>query len=130
MPAQRVDAFYEKRIQRLKQLDLETIIAIPLQLSRLTRTGQAGVIVMELIEEFLLHTDDGGDTLKTNAKFWLQVVEAKKKPSPLYFQYQDEFAKARNRITLHFIKTFCLPDHTINWEKLIEFSASRSQNLA
>jgi len=120
---QLVKNFYQQRAERLHSLELDDITAnVPNGLWS-PEHESADKVVTRLIEAYLAGFEDWWWNAFKDTAFCVGALHLRRRGKMLQkFVYEDEFAYARNRLTLQFINYYCTADNEIDWKKIIVFN--------
>lgn len=114
-----VDLYFGQRADRLANLKLRDVLKHNSRLRDLIWIYDPIDIVDKLIERYLeSHEKWWREMLKDNS-FCLHVMKIQRTYTDLRFDYEEESARARNRLSLAMIEQFCNVDYRLDWEKLL-----------
>src|SRR5574341_828156 len=105
-----LETLYEQRAERLRPLKLDDILPSTSSIFWSPDHQSSVEIVRKLIRD---------------EDFCLKAIQAKGDITTPQFSYDEELAKASNRITLEFINKYCALDYSIDWEKLVQFNSGK-----
>ncbi len=122
---QRLDAFYQQRIEKLRSLKLRDVIGCSPNIFWLIDSEGASDIIARLIEEYLSSFEESWSTSIQDSEFCFNAILIRQNMTNQKFLYEEQLCNARNRITLKFIDKYCTPNYAIDWEKLIHFNSGK-----
>ncbi|HZP82521.1 MAG TPA: hypothetical protein VFB21_12855 [Chthonomonadaceae bacterium] len=125
-----LEEFYAQRIQTLKTLRLRAAL-VQNRSFILSILGEprASELIEGLLETTLRASEGWWEELKHNENFALQLVRLlHDHPNPYRAAYENERAKAINRLTREFLSEFATEKGEIDWEKLVRFHSGKETN--
>lgn len=120
-----LETLYEQRAERLRPLKLDDILPSTSSIFWSPDHQSSVEIVRKLIEDYLAASEAWWRKLIRDEDFCLKAIQAKGDITTPQFSYDEELAKASNRITLEFINKYCALDYSIDWEKLVQFNSGK-----
>lgn len=119
-----LESYYYQRTSRLRNLTLTDILLHNSFALWSPVSTSAPEIVARLIEHYLASFETEWQRQIQNRDFCSDAILAREHVD-VRLDYEPEFARAHNRLTLAFINQFCKPDGAIDWEKLLRFNSGK-----
>ncbi len=82
-------------------------------------------VVSRLIEEYLTRFEDWWNALIQDSEFCTKAIYLRAHVTPQQFLYEEELAKAHNRITRELLNRFSTTENAIHWSKLLRFNSGK-----
>ena len=120
---QMLETLYMQRAERLEDLCLAHIIPRNPSVFWSLDSLSAAEIVKNLLEAYLAECEDWWRELTQDSDFCAKAIRVNQRITTQKFLYEEEFAKARNRITFDFIHEYSTEEFDIDWEKLVRFNS-------
>jgi len=119
----RLETYYQQRAERLETLKLDDTLSDGASVFWSPGSESAPEVVSRLIEKYLTRFEDWWNALIQNSEFCMKAIYLRAHVDPQRFLYEEELAKAHNRITREFLNRFSTTENAIHWSKLLRFNS-------
>jgi hypothetical protein len=119
-----LEIYYQQRAERLETLKLDDILSDSASVFWSPGSESASKVVSRLIEKYLTRFEDWWNTLIQDSEFCMKAISLRTRITAPRFLYEEELAKAHNRITREFLNRFSTPENAVHWSKLLRFNSS------
>jgi Type II restriction endonuclease EcoO109I len=143
-----LEEFYRQRIKKLAKVKLRDVLGYKNLYLLCAEGGQnGGAIVQEMLRAYMSLSDEsifgdafiesvariGGeevnDSIESDSayKAIASIALMRNDPTLSWMEFEEEWAKATNRLTYDFVNNFCKADFSIDWEKLLRFNSGKDK---
>lgn len=119
---QQLETYYQQRAARLETLKLDDILLDGASVLWSPASESAPQVVNRLIEKYLTRFENWWNALIQDSEFCMKAISLRARITASRFLYEEELAKAHNRITREFLHRFSTTENTVHWSKLLRFN--------
>jgi hypothetical protein len=143
-----LEEFYRQRIKKLAKVKLRDVLGYKNLYLLCANGGQSsGGNVEEMLRAYMSLSDEsifgdafiesvariGGEEVNGSTesdsayKAIALIALMRNDPTLSWIEFEEEWAKATNRLTYDFVNNFCKADFSIDWEKLLRFNSGKDK---
>lgn len=143
-----LEEFYRQRIEKLAKVKLRDVLGYKNLYLLCADGGQSGgAIVEEMLRAYMSLSDESifgdafiesvartgseevnGSSESDSAYKAIALIDLMRNdPTVSWIEFEEELAKATNRLTYDFVNNFCKADFSIDWEKLLRFNSGKDK---